>query len=85
MGDTCNTVTLLRNSFTFLESRAAMVAAGPAQDPAESSFGNATTRLKGHRLVGVVNTAALSHLQRSGQNYVADSWRPLFTDETSIR
>ena len=84
-GDTYNTVTLLRNSFIFLDSRATMVAVGPVQDPAESSFGNVTSRLKGRRLVGVVNTAALSHLQQNGQNYVAYSWRPLFTDETSRR
>ena len=85
MGDTGNTGTLLRNSLTFSESRATMVAAGPVQDPAESSHGNVTTRLKGRRLVGLVNTAALSYLQRNWQSYVADSWRPLFADETSRR
>ena len=85
MGDTGNTGTLLRNSLTFSESRATMVAAGPVQDPAESSHGNVTTRLKGRRLVGLVNTAALSHLQQNGQQYVANSWRPIFTDKTSRR
>ena len=62
-----------------------MVAASPAQDPAESSFGSVTTRLKGRRLVGIVNTAALDHLQQNGQMHVADSCRPLFADETSRR